>query len=350
MKYHYYIFLFLAITICGTGEAQNKKLIPYSIAFYNLENLFDTINSNGNYDLEYSPAGDKKWDGKKYQAKLNNMAKVISLLGKEVCPYGPAVIGVAEVENRQVLEDLVKTGDLAPLNLAVVHYDSPDIRGVDVGLLYNPQMFTVTSSQSYRLTIPEQPEFRTRDPLLVSGLLDGEKFHFIVNHWPSRRNGEKASRYLRVAAANLNKQIHDSIRNADPEAKVIIMGDLNDDPTNESVKKVLNAKAKKKDTDVTELFNPMADFFSKGIGTIGYQGKWSLFDQILLSGNMLSEDRTTFQFWKAEIFNRNFLIQKEGQYKGYPLRTHSGNLFLNGYSDHFPVLVYLIKYYKGEEK
>ena len=340
-------FLLCLIMSIQIGD-QNKKLVPYAVAFYNLENLFDTINNNGNYDLEFSPRGDKKWDGKKYRSKLNNMAKVLNSLAKETCPLGAAVIGVAEIENRSVLEDLVKTGDLAKQNLSIVHYDSPDVRGVDVGLLYNPQLFTLISSKTYRLTLPDNPRFKTRDQLLVSGLLDGEKFHFIVNHWPSRRNGEKKSRYLRIAAAGLCKHITDSIRTADPEAKVVIMGDLNDDPTNVSVKDILNAKVKRKDVKPDELFNPMMELHNAGIGSIGYQGSWNIFDQIMVSGNMLNDDRSTFQFWKAEIFNRDFLIEQTGKYKGYPLRTFSGNSFLNGYSDHFPVLIYLVKYYNND--
>ena len=334
------------LTVSTQVEAQNRKLVPYAIAFYNLENLFDTINNNGNYDLEFSPVGDKKWDGKKYHAKLENLAKVLSLLAKETCPLGPAVIGVSEVENRSVLEDLVKTGDLASMNLSIVHYDSPDLRGIDVALLYNPKLFTVTSSKPYRLTLPNKPNYRTRDQLLVSGLLGGERFHFIVNHWPSRRNGEKSSRYLRVAAAELCKHIADSIRAADPEAKVVIMGDLNDDPANASVKKTLDAKGKIKDVKPEGLFNPMVTLRDAGVGTLGYQGSWNIFDQIIISGNMVGKDKSTFQFWKAEIFNRDFLMEQTGKYKGYPLRTFSDNTFINGYSDHFPVLIYLVKYYE----
>ncbi len=342
--------IILFVAFCSLSifnvDAQNRKLVPYAIGFYNLENLFDTLNTNTSYDLEFSPKGDKKWDGHKYYKKINNMAYCISQLAKEVCPLGPAVIGVSEIENRTVLEDLVKAKDLAPMNLQIVHYDSPDLRGVDVGLLYNPRLFTVTSSSSHRLTIPDESDFKTRDQLLVNGIMNGEEFHFIVNHWPSRRNGEKESRPLRVAAAKLSKQIADSIMQANPNAKVVIMGDLNDDPVNVSVRDVLGAKQKRDNVNADDLFNPMAELYAKGIGSLGYKGNWNLFDQIIISGNMLGNDRTTFKFWKAEVFNRDFLVQQEGQYKGYPLRTFSGNTFLNGYSDHFPVLVYLIKYFE----
>ena len=342
---HFNLLLLSFIFVLGLS-AQSRSLVPYAVAFYNLENLFDTINSNGTYDLEYSPQGAKKWDTKKYQSKLDNMAHVLSQLAKENCPLGPAVIGVSEIENRSVLEDLVKTGALARQNLEIVHYDSPDLRGVDVALLYNPALFTVLSSNSFRLEVPGMPDFKTRDPLLVSGLIDGEKFHILVNHWPSRSRGQKQSEHLRVAAAKLNRQIADSLYMAEPNSNIIVMGDLNDDPKDKSVQDVLGAKIKRKNVKEGDLFNPLAEIYAKGIGSLGYQGSWNLFDQIIISGNLLGQDRSTFKYWKGEIFNRDFLITQEGQYKGYPKRTHSANTFLNGYSDHFPVIVYFIKYFE----
>ena len=342
-----FIFLVLILVI-GTlsSYAQDRKLLPFSVAFYNVENLFDTITNSSKYDVEFIPSGSYAWNSKKYYSKLDNMAYVISRLGREITPLGPAVIGLAEVENRMVLEDLVSRKDLQSSNYQIVHYDSPDRRGIDVALLYNPLLFSVVSSKPYRLTIPELPDVRTRDVLLVSGLMDGEKFHFLVNHWPSRWGGEKASRNRRVAAAKLNRHIHDSLRIADPDSKVIIMGDLNDDPKNVSVRDVLGAAMNRKNVKPGGLFNPMAELHAKGVGTLAYQGGWNLFDQIIISDNLLGDDRSTFKFWKAEIFNRDFLVTKEGQWKGYPFRTFSGNTFLNGYSDHFPVLIYLVKYFE----
>lgn len=342
---HLSVFILSLFFMLNTTAQEKKMLVPYAIAFYNLENLFDTINANHNYDLEYSPQGNKKWNSTKYYQKLNNMAHVLSRLAKENCPMGPAVIGVSEIENRSVLADLVKTEALAAQNLQIVHYDSPDLRGIDVALLYNPALFTVQSSQSFRLEVSGMPNFKTRDPLLVSGWINKEKFHILVNHWPSRSRGEAQSRPLRVAAAQLNKQISDSLRAAEPDSKIIIMGDLNDDPQDISVQGVLGAKMQRKQAKEEDLFNPLAEIFAKGSGSLSYQGKWNLFDQIIISGNLLGKDKNTFKFWKAEIFNRDFLLSQEGQYKGYPHRTHRGNLFLNGYSDHLPVIVYLIKYY-----
>lgn len=334
------IFSLLSILLLS---AQNKKVAVYSIAFYNLENLFDTIHQEGVNDYEFTPTGTYKWNNYKYYNKLNNLSHAISQLALQYCPEGPAVIGVSEVENRSVLEDLVRTGRLADRNYQIVHYDSPDRRGIDVGLLYNPDLFELESSKSFRLNMPEYPDMKTRDPLLVTGRLAGERFHFIVNHWPSRLGGQKESSPKREGAAALVKQITDSLLQADPESKVVIMGDLNDDPGDRSTKIVLNAKKKQEDVQPGGLYSPFWSILDKGIGTLAYKGNWNLFDQIIISSNLLGKDRSDLKFWKAEVFNRDFLKQQEGKYKGYPKRTHAAGVYLNGYSDHFPTIIYLVK-------
>ena len=330
--------LFVAVSLSTLAQ---KKLGVYSVAFYNLENLFDTEDDPLINDEEFLPNGASQWTNEKYQQKLKNMASVISKLGKEHCPGGVAAIGVAEIENRRVLEDLIKTGDLAEMGFGIIHYDSPDLRGVDVALLYNPLLFSVSSSRVYPYNLPDDPTFKTRDILLTSGTLAGEPFHIIVNHWPSRR-GDKSSE-LREFAAAINKHIADSLYKADPSAKIVIMGDLNDDPTDISCRVVLDAKKTQKDVKPGGLFNTMWMFYDKGIGSLPYQGKWNLFDQIIISESLLGQDRSSLKFWKPEIFNRDFLIQKEGRNKGYPFRTFYEGKFINGYSDHFPVLIYLVK-------
>ena len=218
-----------------------------------------------------------------------------------------------------------------------------DKRGVDVALLYNPRFFTVLNTASHRLVIPEKPDFLTRDQLVVTGLLGGDKISFIVNHWPSRLGGEEKSSPLREAAAALTKHIADSLLRVDPNAGVVIMGDLNDDPNNKSVKDVIGAKKNIDDVPKGGFYNTMWSIFDKGIGTLAYKGNWNLFDQIIISANLLGKDRRTLKFWKAEVFNKPFLMNEEGQYKGYPKRTYAGGVFLNGYSDHFPTLIYLVK-------
>ncbi|MEG2945945.1 MAG: hypothetical protein RR837_04255 [Bacteroidales bacterium] len=191
--------------------------------------------------------------------------------------------------------------------------------------------------------IPSKPDFLTRDQLVVTGLLGGDKISFIVNHWPSRLGGESQSSFLREAAAALTRSIADSLLRDDPNAGVVIMGDLNDDPFNKSVKDVIGAKKKVEEVPDGGFYNPMWSILDKGIGTLGYRGNWNLFDQIIISKNLLGKNRETLKFWRAEVFNKPFLTNESGQYKGYPKRTFAGGVFLNGYSDHFPSLIYLVK-------
>lgn len=321
--------------------AQKKDYAVYSVAFYNLENLFDTEDDPDNPgDDEFLPTSAYHWTTDKYERKLDNLARVLSRIGREYCPMGPAVIGVAEVENRKVLEDLVKRPAIENMRLGIVHHDSPDRRGIDVGLLYNPDLFSVESHRTFPFQWSDSA-YTTRDHLLVTGILAGERIHVIVNHWPSRY-GAKSSELREAAAVGVNS-ILDSIYATHPDAKTIIMGDLNDDPTDKSCRVVLNAKKNARDVGPQGLYNPMWRLFEQGIGSLAYQGKWSLFDQIIVNYPLLGRDEATLKFWKAEIFNKDFLIQKEGQNKGYPLRTFSGSSFINGYSDHLPVLVYLVK-------
>jgi len=272
------------------------------------------------------------------------MAQVISRIGSEYVKGGPVILGVSEIENKSVLEDLVKQDSLKNSNYGIVQYDGPDKRGVDVALIYRKDYYTVTNSKSVTLTIPGRTDFFTRDQLVVAGLFDGEPLYVIVNHWPSRRGGEKRSASLRNAAADLTKSLVDSILKLDTTAKVVVMGDLNDDPTNNSVLKHLKAKGNAEETGKYELYNPMYNLHKKdGIGSLAYRDNWNLFDQIIVSGTLLGEDRSTYKFFKAKIFNKNFLAQKEGQYAGYPWRTYVGTTYQGGYSDHFPAYIFLTK-------
>ncbi len=341
------LFQFFLITIflfAQTLFAQNEKNYQLScIAFYNLENLFDTINQENVRDEEFTPEGLSKWTYEKYQEKLDKLSEVISQIGTDVSPDGAAIVGVSEIENRGVLEDLVNTPKLKPFNYKIVHYDSPDKRGVDVALLYQPKYFKVTGTKSYTLKIDGMDDFYTRDQLLVSGIFNGEQFYFIVNHWPSRRGGEKRSKPLRNAAADLNRRIVDSLLVIDKNAKIIVMGDLNDNPVNESVKDHLRAKAYTENLQEGDLHNPMGKLYKKGIGSSAWRDSWSLFDQIIISQALLGDDYSDYKFYKAKVFNKKFLVQKEGRYKGYPFRTFAGGVYLNGYSDHFPVYIFIVK-------
>lgn len=331
--------LFVVISACAQNESTNKKIYP--VAFYNVENLFDTIDDKNVIDEEFTPTGDKKWTKDKYQKKLNNIAFVLDKLGKNENPDGAVIIGLAEVENKRVLNDLINTKPLNKTGYKYVHYDSPDARGIDVALLYNPKHFKVTSSTKYPYGFSKNYEIKTRDHLLVSGILDGEPLHIIVNHWPSRRD-PKSEAYRELAAANC-KHITDSIRNADPKAKVVIMGDLNDDPQDKSCRVVLGAKKEQSEVQKGGLYNTMWKILESGVGTLCYREKWNLFDQIIISDNLLGTDNNSLKYIKSEVYNPDYLFQQSGRYKGYPLRTFSGNNFLNGYSDHLPTIIYLTK-------
>jgi hypothetical protein len=321
---------------------KNKQYHVACIGFYNVENLYDTINQPNN-DEEFLPESPKKWNTEKYFKKLENLSTVISQLGIDATPDGLSILGLAEVENRGVLEDLVKTEKLKNRNYQIVHYDGPDKRGVDVALLYNPKHFIVENSVSYTLKIPGKEDFFTRDQLLVSGRLAGEKIHIIVCHWPSRRGGEKRSRPLREAAADLTRHIADSIFKIEPYAKIIIMGDLNDDPTNSSVKKHIKTVAKTHEVREDLFFNPMEELYNKGIGTLAWRDSWNLFDQIILSYSLTKCHYETFCYYGAKVFNKPFVRQEEGNFKGYPFRTFVGETYTGGYSDHFAVYVILLK-------
>ncbi len=319
-----------------------------TIAFYNVENLFDTTNDSLIFDDERTPKGSYRWTEKRYRKKITHISKVLSEIGFQMTKTSPDVIGLCEVENRKVVEDLINHAYLKESKYGILHEDSPDERGIDVALLYKEAAFLPISFQSRRLVLIDEAGYRdyTRDQLVVEGLLDEEKLYFIVNHWPSRSGGELRSRPNRIAAARLNKRIMDSIRRLDANAKIICMGDLNDDPESASVKKVLKTRENLNYGDSLSLFNPMEKLYRKGLGTLAYRDKWNLFDQFVLTPNLLSGERNQFVFWKAAIFAPAYLIRREGRYKGYPFRTYVGTTYQGGYADHFPVYFYFIRQMK----
>ncbi|MBV7269635.1 endonuclease/exonuclease/phosphatase family protein [Winogradskyella luteola] len=348
------LLLLLAIACISNVSAQEEKRFKiHTVAFYNLENLFDTINDPLKFD-EASPIMEMKANRSQvYKQKIKNMARVIASIGADKANNSPAVIGVCEIENRKVLEDLVNDPLLLGKDYGIIHYDGPDKRSIDVALLYQKALFKPISSSSHELLIYDdvtRKRVYTRDQLLVKGKLDGDLIHILVNHWPSRSGGEARSRSKRVGAAKLNKRIIDSLQSVDPYAKIFTMGDLNDDPTNESVKKVLKAKKEKKDVPLKGIYNPYEKMFTeKGWGTTAYRDALSLFDQIMMTQPLLENDYSSFRFWKAGIYNPAYMFNKRGRYKGYPLRSFSNGGFTGGFSDHFPVYVYLIKEVKEEE-
>lgn len=334
----------IALLALPVIQAQNKgrRMQVAGIAFYNLENLFDTIPNNPEgRDLEFTPKGSRQWNGTKYWSKISKLARAISSFTSKTTPNGPAIIGVSEIENRSVLEDLVNDAQIKPWNLQIVHHDSPDARGVDVGLLYNPRYFKVTNVTNHRLT---EVKFRTRDQMCVTGLLLGQPLSIIVNHWPSRLGGQEQSSPNREAAARLSKHIADSLWNVDPNMGVIIMGDLNDDPQDKSCAVELGAKRDRKDVTEHGFYNPFWKKLDEGIGTLAYKSSWNLFDQIILSGNIANAPDDRWHFYRADVLNRDFLQDSQGNRQHYPLRTYASGVWLDGYSDHFPTEVFLIRY------
>ncbi len=343
MRYPIILLLLLCIykTNAQSSKIDLKQFDIVNIAFYNVENLFDTIDTEGVYDSEYTPLGKKKWNSIKYNQKLENLAEVIHQLGFQ--NQAPDLLGLAEIENRSVIEDLIKQNKLNKLNYKIVHYDSPDKRGIDVGLIYNSKRFKVDTSFTRTLTLPKDTSFFTRDLLCVQGKIEGEAFNIFIAHWPSRRGGEKQSSYKRIAAAKMARQVIDSLTKLNPTVKTILMGDLNDDPTSASVKQNFGYDTRKSNVESDEFYNPLAYFHKKGIGTLTWNKKWFLFDQILLSHNLTDESFETYKYYGAKVFNKPFVKEYTGSFKGYPFRTYAGDKFLGGYSDHLPVYLFLVR-------
>lgn len=340
----YLITAFITVVCVSTTCAQDKELKAFSVGFYNLENLFDTQDNPDIRDEEFLPDGDRLWNQEKYNDKIANLASVIAQLSLEVCREGISLLGVSEIENKAVLEDLVQHPLLASRNYGIVHRESSDERGIDVALIYDADVFEPLNISMHKVDISTLGSSRpTRDVLLVSGTLDGELIHITVNHWPSRSGGEKRSAKYRNLAAQVNRTIVDSLLQDDPAAKIILLGDFNDDPNNDSLTKYLRAKHKMKATGEDDLYNPMMDFYKKGQGTTAYRDRWSLFDQLVVSHGLIDKDAKGLRFHKASIFNKKYLITRFGKYKGYPFRTFDFDEYQGGYSDHFPVYLYLVK-------
>lgn len=301
-------------------------------------------------DDDNTADGSRQYDGKVYWHKLGQLAKVLSEIGTEKITGGAAVIGVAEVETKAVLEDLVALPSLKDRNYQVIHFNSLDSRGVDVGLLYNPTYFEPIQSKKLFVSIydnmkkaennPDAVKYFTRDILWVEGLLNGELVHFFVNHWPSKRGGDKRSEPSRIEAARVARVVIDSLLAADKDAKIFFMGDFNDDPVSKSIAVTLNAKGKP-DISSKELYNPYVDFYKKGFGTLSYNGVRNLFDQIIISKGLLNKNG--YQFHSAKIFNEQYLTTHSYPFSGGPFRSYGGDVYLGGYSDHLPVYIFLKK-------
>jgi len=343
MKTFFTLSFMLLMLINITAQENKRNFKIHTVAFYNLENLFDTINDVNKND-EASPIMEIRFNrGKIYREKVSNMAEVVSQIGFDITKRPPSILGICEVENRMVVEDLISDEKLKKYNYGIIHYESPDDRGIDVGLIYNKDVFKVKNSSSHNVFITGNNSSKrrnTRDQLVVSGHLDGELMHFIVNHWPSRGADETK----RIAAAEVNNFIIDSLRNKYESPKIITMGDFNDDPFDKSIKKILGAKKNINDVKKNDLYNPFETILvDEGVGSNAYRDKWQLFDQIIISKPFLDKDYKDYQLYKAGVFNKSFLINKRGKFKGYPFRSFSYGTFTGGYSDHLPPYIYLLK-------
>ncbi len=304
----------------------------FSIAFYNLENLFDTENNKFTLDKDFTSGGNLEWSRDRYLRKIENLSKVISKIGIKNAELPPVLLGVSEVENKTCLLDLVTSKKLLPYGYDFVHYDSPDERGIGVAFLYQKKYFELTYSEPYTLFLTDDKNNRdfTRDILLISGKLFDEEVFVIVNHWPSRNKGKNFSDGKRIKAAKLVRKIIMGLQKENENPHIIIMGDFNDEPNNNSIQNYLISEG---------LFNPMLPLKQNKRGSVKYNGKWYMFDQIILSNSFIIGGSKKMKFNKAEIYDAYFLTEKAGKRKGAPKRTYIGKWHQGGYSDHFPVFV-----------
>ncbi|APQ17454.1 endonuclease/exonuclease/phosphatase family protein [Maribacter hydrothermalis] len=310
---------------------KKSKKQKYTVAFYNLENLFDPERNSKILDKDYTPNGAKKWTVEKYRRKLSKLAKTLVNIGEADHPYPPALIGVAEAENNSVLDALLNTGSMKDIDYGFIHFDSPDERGIDTGLIYRKRFFNVLHSEPLALLVNNEAGIRdtTRDILYVKGELNKELVHVFVNHWPSRRDGDVQTEYKRVIAAKEIILKIDTIKLEELDPNIIIMGDFNDDPSSKSIQTLKEG---------ANLFNPMETLhIPESKGTSVYGGKWNMFDQVLVSNSFLNYEKNTHSLDSAAIYDHKSLMEKKGKYKGTPYRTFVSDRYMGGYSDHFPV-------------
>lgn len=333
-------FSFILLTQqCSNTPPESRASVQkegYRILSYNVENLFDTYDEPNKFDDDFTPYGDYLWGKQKYIKKLKDIGKVIvntSYDGKV-----PAVIGLIEVENRQVLEDLVSSTSLEKFEYSIVHEESPDERGIDVALLYDKKQFTYIEHDIIRIDFPKAIEDKTRDILLVSGVLATDTICFAVNHWPSRRGGASRSEPKRMFVAKQLKSRIDELAIKHSNAGFVIMGDFNDMPSNRSIREGLNAKSWNEESSFINLMSSME---KEGLGTYKYQNQWNMLDQFMVSKNLTDEAgslRVTAT--SASIFDSSFLKEPDSSYPGdKPFRTFRGPKYNGGYSDHFPIVL-----------
>lgn len=317
----------------------------YKVMFYNVENLFDTYDDSLTNDQEFLPDGERYWNNHKYYSKINNIYKVITAVG-EWNP--PAIIGLCEIENRKVLNDIVNNTPLVKYEYKIIHQESPDRRGIDIGLLYREDLFKPLKKEFIEVNFPDNPSSKTRDILYVKGIAKNtDTLHIFVNHWPSRWGGQLESESKRLFVASVLKAQVDSIFNVNVKANIIITGDFNDYPENKSLKNVLKAQLNTDSVIVSNIYNLSHHLTkTKSIGTHKYQGEWGILDQFIVSANLLNKDNEIFTSLNdIHIFDADFLLEPDESNFGFmPKRTFIGYKYNGGFSDHLPT--YLIINFK----
>lgn len=314
-----------------------------AIAFYNLENLFDTIDDPRTGDDDFTPSGKKKWDSKRYQEKINKLAKAISGIGREETGQSPSILGLCEVENKYVIEDLINHKYLLNEGYEIVHFDSKDERGIDTAMIYKPSYFSLKEAKplSVELTNEDGSVDYTRDVLQVLGEVNGQEIHFFVCHFPSKRN-EDINKPKREKIANYLREKYVEVLTSGEEKLVVLLGDFNDSPSSHLMRNILKGEEEIHQVNETDLYNPMIGLKKGGEGSLNYKKEWFLFDQILLSQGFLAKNKPV-EYKKSQVFSPKFLQEWEGDYAGNPFRTYAGKRHLGGSSDHFPVYVIVEK-------
>jgi predicted extracellular nuclease len=330
--------------LCYSQQDQTTAKNSLTVMFYNVENLFDTSDDSLTADEEFLPKSPKKWDSEKYNKKISDLARVISSVNEKELP---ALIGLAEVENKKVLEDLVSSPKLRKGKYGIVHFDSKDERGIDAALLYNSEEIELLDSKAIPVSFGKDINDLTRDILFVKCRIKGDRIiNVFVNHWPSRSPSQEESEMKRVMAALALRKEVDNILNIDNEAAVLIMGDFNDEPTNRSVFQILNASDKRKNAHYRDLYNLMFDSHNiNGEGSITYKDAWQMFDQIIVSQSLLSQQGGYHvSYSDGKVFKNGEVLVKDPVTGAMIInRTFGGDKYLGGVSDHLPVYTILRK-------
>ncbi|MEL6591988.1 MAG: endonuclease/exonuclease/phosphatase family protein [Bacteroidota bacterium] len=335
------LIISLAFVACRSTQSSSKEIETYTLAFYNVENLFDTIDDPEKIDEDFTPEGRYKWTEEILAQKLDNIARVIAGMGKD----GPAMLGLAEVEHRSLVQRLIDQPQLAPKKYEIVHAESPDMRGIDCAFIFDPAIFTLDQFRAFEMKFDEEPDYTSRRILWVSGTIGKERLHLVVNHWPSRYGGLEKSEPRRMTVANQVRAIIDSVQQAEPNAAIVMMGDFNDDPFNKSIVEGIKAGDSWPLAEGQDFYNPLYKLHQKdSVGTLTYRGKWNLFDQFLLSDDLLAGKRNLqYQTGSANIYRPEMIqVGGDGPAKDMPRRAiYRGEFQERGFSDHFPVYLRL---------